>query len=59
MKKTLEQLCSFAETCVESNYGNEEVCVNDYSDCKIFNNKLKDEIENYSVPKLIDKVLKK
>ena len=46
----INQLCPYAETCSESNYGNEEICLNDYFDCKLHLNFLKQGIETY--PKL-------
>lgn len=55
LTKTLEQLCPFAETCAESNHGSEDMCITNYYDCKPFNYGLKKEIENYSIPKLINK----
>jgi len=47
IKKTLEQLCPFAAKCAESDYGDEKRCRDNYFDCKIFQNYLKEEIERY------------
>ena len=32
--KSLEELCPFTERCSESNFGDEEICKNDYDECK-------------------------
>lgn len=34
--KSLEQLCSFAESCAESDYGDEEICRSDYQACESY-----------------------
>ena len=47
----LEILCPFTEHCTESNSEDKEKC-NEYFNCKVFYNNLKEEIEKYDIPKL-------
>ena len=47
----LEILCPFTGRCTGNNSGDKEKC-NEYFDCKVFYNNLKEEIEKYDIPKL-------
>jgi len=49
------ELCPFAEVCSESNYGNEEICSNDYFDCKLHFKYLKLGIKKYNETKELRK----
>lgn len=47
----LEMLCPFIEHCTENNSEDKEKC-NKYFECNAFYKHLKEEIEQYDIPKL-------
>ena len=46
--KMLEEICTFAEECAESDYGNFDICKRDYIDCVHYQRIIARKIEEYN-----------
>lgn len=48
LEKLLEDLCTFADECATSNYGNFEICKKDYVNCVHYQRTIARKIEEYN-----------
>ena len=48
MKTKLEEICTFADECVVSNYGAYTICQEDYVDCEHYQKIIAKKIEEYN-----------
>lgn len=46
--KMLEELCTFANECSTSDYGNFEICKGEYIDCEFYKKIIAQKIEDYN-----------